>query len=56
MAGAAPLRAARMGWFDQSHFIGHFRRHTGVTPSAYVAAQRRSFTPEQAAPGFVPDG
>ncbi|SDU84993.1 helix-turn-helix domain-containing protein [Jiangella alkaliphila] len=48
--------AARMGWFDQSHFIRDFRRHTGVTPSAYVAAQRRSFTPEQAAPGFVPDG
>lgn len=46
--------AAELGWFDQSHFIRDFRRHTGVAPSEYVAAQRGSFTPEQAAPGFVP--
>jgi hypothetical protein len=26
-----------------------------VTPSAYVIAQRSAFTPEQAAPGFVPE-
>lgn len=47
--------AAKLGWFDQSHFIRDFKRHTGVTPSEYVAAQRGSFTPEQAAPGFVPN-
>jgi AraC-like DNA-binding protein len=46
--------AARLGWFDQSHLIRDFKRHTGVTPSEYVAAQRDAFTPEQAAPGFVP--
>lgn len=46
--------AASWGWFDQSHFIRDFTRHTGVTPSEYVAAQRGSFTREQAAPGFVP--
>lgn len=48
--------AAELGWFDQSHFIRDFKRHTGVTPSEYVAAQRRSFTPDQAAPGFIPRG
>lgn len=46
--------AAEFGWFDQSHFIRDFKRHTGVTPSAYVTSQRRSFTQDQAAPGFVP--
>lgn len=46
--------AAELGWFDQSHFIRDFKRHTGVTPSDYVVAQRSSFTPDQAAPGFVP--
>ncbi|PZF85578.1 helix-turn-helix domain-containing protein [Jiangella anatolica] len=46
--------AADLGWFDQSHLIRDFRRHTGVTPSEYVAAQRGSFAPDQAAPGFVP--
>ncbi|MBU2669596.1 AraC family transcriptional regulator [Actinoplanes bogorensis] len=50
-----PGLAATYGWFDQSHFIRDFRRHTGVTPSAYVRAQRSAFTPDQAAPGFVPD-
>ncbi len=47
--------AVRLGWFDQSHLIRDFKRHTGVTPSEYVAAQRGVFTPAQAAPGFVPD-
>jgi AraC-like DNA-binding protein len=46
--------AAELGWFDQSHLIRDFKRHTGVTPSEYVAAQRDAFTPAQAAPGFVP--
>ena len=50
-----PGLAAAYGWFDQSHFIRDFRRHTGVTPSAYVQAQRAAFTPDQAAPGFVPE-
>ncbi|MFI5492201.1 helix-turn-helix domain-containing protein [Actinoplanes sp. NPDC051859] len=47
--------AAAYGWFDQSHFIRDFRRHTGVSPSAYVQAQRAAFKREQAAPGFVPE-
>ncbi|GIE93030.1 helix-turn-helix domain-containing protein [Paractinoplanes rishiriensis] len=47
--------ASAYGWFDQSHFIRDFRRHTGVTPSQYVAAQRAAFTREQASPGFVPE-
>jgi AraC-like DNA-binding protein len=46
--------AAGLGWFDQSHLIRDFKRHTGVTPSEYVAAQRDAFSPAQAAPGFVP--
>ncbi|MBB5874586.1 AraC-like DNA-binding protein [Allocatelliglobosispora scoriae] len=46
--------ASDAGWFDQSHFIRDFKRHTGVTPSEYAAAQRAAFTPEQAAPGFTP--
>ncbi|MBM2618757.1 AraC family transcriptional regulator [Actinoplanes sp. LDG1-06] len=50
-----PGLAAAYGWFDQSHFIRDFRRHTGVTPSAYVKAQRAAFTPDQAAPGFTPE-
>lgn len=47
--------AATHGWFDQSHFIRDFRRHTGVTPSRYVAAQRAAFPPELVEPGFVPE-
>lgn len=46
--------AAELDWFDQSHLIRDFKRHTGVTPSDYLAAQRSAFTPAQAAPGFVP--
>lgn len=45
--------AAEWGWFDQSHFIRDFKRHTGVTPSTYVAAQRAVFDGNE--PGFVPD-
>lgn len=49
--------AAAGGWFDQAHMIRDFKRHTGVSPSNYVAAQRSAFpagavTP---APGFVPE-
>jgi AraC-like DNA-binding protein len=47
--------AADAGWFDQSHFIRDFKRHTGVTPSAYLRAQRAEFTADDAAPGFVPE-
>ncbi|HMG39974.1 MAG TPA: AraC family transcriptional regulator [Acidimicrobiales bacterium] len=47
--------AAEWGWFDQSHFIRDFKRHTGVTPSGYVAAQRAVFDVGQQAPGFVPE-
>ena len=47
--------AAEYGWFDQSHFIRDFKRHTGVTPSAYVAAQLEQFGPADAEPGFVPE-
>lgn len=50
-----PDLATTHGWFDQSHFIRDFRRHTGVTPARYVAAQRAAFTPDQAEPGFVPE-
>lgn len=47
--------AAALGWFDQAHLIRDFKRHTGVTPSEYQAAQRQLFTPAEAAPGFVPE-
>ena len=40
------------GWFDQAHLIRDFKRHTGVTPTQYLDAQRA--TP--ATPGFVPEG
>ena len=29
--------AADAGFFDQSHFTNHFRRHTGMTPAAFRA-------------------
>ena len=47
--------ATRHGWYDQSHLIRDFKRHTGVTPSAYVRAQRRHFGPGEVEPGFVPE-
>ena len=47
--------AAYWGWFDQSHFIRDFKRHTGVTPTMYVAAQRAAHAVGQQAPGFVPE-
>jgi AraC-like DNA-binding protein len=45
--------AGELGWFDQAHLIRDFKRHTGVTPSQYQAAQRR-YGPEEIEPGFVP--
>ncbi|QUR67174.1 helix-turn-helix domain-containing protein [Mycobacterium spongiae] len=48
--------AAELGWFDQSHLIRDFKRHTGVTPSAYLAAQRNHLPPDDAdTAGFVPE-
>lgn len=47
--------AAEAGWFDQSHFIRDFKRHTGVTPSAYLRSQRAAYTASDAAAGFVPE-
>ena len=49
--------AAQLGWADQSHMIRDVKRHTGSTPSAYVAARRAfaaaSATEESAR--FVPE-
>lgn len=49
--------AADLGWFDQAHLIRDFRRHTGVTPTQYIDAQRRTFMPGEPgdAAGFVPE-
>ncbi|MGE0732597.1 MAG: helix-turn-helix domain-containing protein [Acidimicrobiia bacterium] len=50
--------AASLGWYDQAHLIRDFKRHTGVTPLAYLAAQR-AFASNVAGvdtAGFVPDG
>ncbi len=50
--------AAEFGWYDQPHFIKAFKQHTGHTPTAYVAAQRRHFDDSTLAnaAGFVPQG
>ncbi|MFN8631765.1 MAG: helix-turn-helix domain-containing protein [Chloroflexota bacterium] len=49
--------AAALGWVDQSHLIRDFRRHTGTTPSAYLAARRAfaSEAPSAEAARFVPE-
>jgi methylphosphotriester-DNA--protein-cysteine methyltransferase len=46
--------AADRGWYDQAHLIRHFRRHTGTTPTAYVAAYRAVYGDEPTEPGFAP--
>jgi AraC-like DNA-binding protein len=49
--------AAHLGWADQSHMIRDVKRHTGSTPSAYIAA-RRAFaaaTATEESARFVPD-
>jgi AraC-like DNA-binding protein len=47
--------AADLGWYDQAHLIRDVTRHTGVPPTAYVAAQREFLAPDDLTPGFVPD-
>lgn len=49
--------AQEHGWFDQPHFIRSFKRHTGHTPTQYVAAQRAVFDADGLgdAAGFVPE-
>lgn len=49
------VKAAELGWYDQAHLIRHFKRHTGVTPSDYLEAQRRFALDETGVPGFVPE-
>jgi AraC-like DNA-binding protein len=46
--------AADLGWYDQAHLVRDVTRHTGVPPTAYVAAQRRFLEPDELTPGFVP--
>ena len=50
-------KAAELGWSDQAHLIRDFKRHTGVTPSQYLAAQRSTYDRTEAATsaGFVPE-
>lgn len=49
--------AIDLGWFDQAHLIRDFRRHTGVTPTRYIEAQRsvRNSSPDADTAGFVPE-
>lgn len=47
--------AAELGWYDQAHLVRDVTRHTGVPPTAYVAAQREFLAPDGLAPGFVPE-
>ena len=46
--------AADLGWYDQAHLVRDVTRHTGVPPSAYLAAQL-SLAPDDVVPGFVPE-
>lgn len=49
--------AQTYGWYDQAHFIRDFKRHTGVTPTQYVTAQRAAYGPDEVGDGagFVPE-
>lgn len=49
--------AAELGWFDQAHFVRDFKRHTGVTPSEYLEAQRTNYAGAAVGEGagFVPE-
>lgn len=48
--------AVDLGWYDQAHLIRDFKRHTGVTPTRYIEAQK-AFTSSSSSdtPGFVPE-
>ena len=50
--------SAELGWYDQAHLIRDFKRHTGVSPTTYLKAQRATYTDVEAgdAAGFVPEG
>ncbi|EDM78412.1 transcriptional regulator, AraC family protein [Plesiocystis pacifica SIR-1] len=50
-------RALDLGWSDQAHLVRDFKRHTGVTPTAYLAAQRTHYPPDEHGDGagFVPE-
>lgn len=49
--------AASLGWADQSHMIRDVKRHTGTTPSAYIAARRAfgSANESEEAARFIPE-
>lgn len=49
--------AMKWGWYDQAHLIRDFKRHTGVTPTRYLEAQRATLSPVEhgEAAGFVPE-
>jgi AraC-like DNA-binding protein len=49
--------AMAWGWYDQAHLIRDFKRHTGVTPTRYLEAQRATYSPvdHAEAAGFVPE-
>jgi AraC-like DNA-binding protein len=49
--------AADLGWTDQSHLIRDVRRHTGTTPSAYLASRRAyaAGEPSTESARFVPE-
>ena len=47
--------AAELGWTDQSHLIRDFRRHTGATPSAYLATRRSFPSTDSESARFVPE-
>ncbi|MEM9566306.1 MAG: AraC family transcriptional regulator, partial [Actinomycetota bacterium] len=48
--------AAEWGWCDQAHLIRDLKRHVGVTPSQYVAAQAVYGPIDDGDPaGFVPE-
>jgi AraC-like DNA-binding protein len=46
--------AADLGWYDQPHLVRDVVRHTGVPPSAYVAARQGLAPVAEPTPGFVP--
>lgn len=46
--------AVRHGWYDQAHMNRDFKRHTGVSPTVYVARRQQAFTGVDPQPGFVP--